>query len=118
MEYKDLNADYSVHYDTSSIVFYTAPEENDIVTIYSIGVNVSNVLDIGYYVGTYTTTNTISTKTMWKDGITGVAYISGQIISNTLVFDAAKNPSTTVVFRIKNSSGTTLKGINARIELA
>ena len=41
-----------------------------------------------------------------------------EIISNTLVFDAAKNPSTTVVFRIKNSSGTTLKGINARIELA
>jgi hypothetical protein len=40
------------------------------------------------------------------------------IVSNTVVYDAAGNPSVTVVFKIKNSSGITLKGMNARVELA
>lgn len=39
-----------------------------------------------------------------------------QIISNETVYDAAGNPSVTVVFKVKNSSGQELKGINARIQ--
>ena len=39
------------------------------------------------------------------------------IVSNTVVYDAAGNPSVTLVFKIKNSSGETLKGMNARVEL-
>lgn len=39
------------------------------------------------------------------------------IVSNTVVYDAAGNPSVTVVFKVKNSSGETLKGMNARVEL-
>jgi len=39
------------------------------------------------------------------------------IVSNTIVYDAAGNPSVTLVFKIKNSSGETLKGMNARVEL-
>jgi len=39
------------------------------------------------------------------------------IVSNTIVYDAAGNPSATIVFKIKNSSGETLKGMNARVEI-
>jgi hypothetical protein len=40
------------------------------------------------------------------------------IVSNTVVFDSAGNPSVTLIFKVKNSSGETLKGMNARVELA
>ena len=40
-----------------------------------------------------------------------------QVVSKTVVYDASGNPSVEVVFKIKNSSGKTLKGINARVEL-
>jgi len=39
------------------------------------------------------------------------------IVSNTVVYDAAGQPSVTLVFKIKNSSGETLKGMNAKVEL-
>jgi hypothetical protein len=40
-----------------------------------------------------------------------------QVVSNTVVYDASGNPSVEIIFKIKNSSGKTLKGINARVEL-
>lgn len=40
------------------------------------------------------------------------------IVSNTVVYDASGVPSVTLVFKIKNSSGEKLKGMNARVELA
>ena len=39
------------------------------------------------------------------------------IVSNTVVYDAAGQPSVTLVFKVKNSSGETLKGMNAKVEL-
>lgn len=48
-------------------------------------------------------------------GVPSISDIS--IVSNNVIYDAAGNPSVTVVFKIKNSSGTTLKGMNARVEL-
>jgi hypothetical protein len=40
-----------------------------------------------------------------------------QVVSKDVVYDAAGNPSVQVVFKIKNSSGQSLKAINARVEL-
>ena len=40
-----------------------------------------------------------------------------QVVSKTVVYDASGNPSVEIVFKIKNSSGQTLKGVNARVEL-
>lgn len=40
-----------------------------------------------------------------------------QILSNIVEYDAAGIPTGTVVFRIKNSSGEMLKGMNARIQV-
>ena len=39
------------------------------------------------------------------------------LISNQVTYDAAGNPSVTAIFRIKNSSGKTLKGVNARVQV-
>lgn len=39
------------------------------------------------------------------------------ILSQQVVYDSAGMPSITVIFKIKNSSGVELKGMNARIEL-
>lgn len=40
-----------------------------------------------------------------------------QILSNIVEYDATGQPTGTVVFRIKNSSGVALKGMNARIQI-
>jgi hypothetical protein len=40
------------------------------------------------------------------------------IVSNTVVYDAAGNPSVTLIFKVKNSSGESLKGMNAKVEIA
>jgi hypothetical protein len=48
-------------------------------------------------------------------GVPSISDIS--IVSNSVIYDASGNPSVTVVFKVKNSSGTTLKGMNARVEL-
>jgi hypothetical protein len=51
----------------------------------------------------------------FRTGVPNVSDIS--IVSNTVVYDAAGNPSVTLVFKVKNSSGETLKGMNAKVEL-
>ncbi len=40
-----------------------------------------------------------------------------ELISNTVVYDAAGNPSSTVVFKIRNSSGQKVKSVNARVKV-
>lgn len=59
-----------------------------------------------------------------EDGSSEVALRSGvpsssdiSIVSNTVVYDASGIPSVTLIFKIKNSSGETLKGMNAKVEL-
>jgi hypothetical protein len=37
-----------------------------------------------------------------------------KVLSNTVVYDAANNPSVRVVFRVTNSSGRVLKGIDVK----
>ena len=52
---------------------------------------------------------------VFRRGVPNVSDIS--IVSNTVVYDAAGNPSVTLVFKVKNSSGENLKGMNAKVEL-
>jgi len=40
-----------------------------------------------------------------------------EIVSNTVVYDASGNPSSTVVFKIRNSSGEDVKAVNARVKV-
>ena len=40
-----------------------------------------------------------------------------EVVSNTVVYDASKNPSATVIFKIRNSSGEDVKAVNARVKV-
>lgn len=40
-----------------------------------------------------------------------------ELVSNTVVYDASGNPSSTVVFKVRNSSGETIKAVNARVQV-
>lgn len=51
----------------------------------------------------------------FRRGVPNISDIS--IVSNTVVYDSAGNPSVTLIFKVKNSSGETLKGMNAKVEL-
>jgi hypothetical protein len=39
-----------------------------------------------------------------------------QVVSNEVVYDAAGNPTSKIVFKIKNSSGELLKAVNVKVE--
>lgn len=56
-----------------------------------------------------------NTESPFRNKVPNASDIS--IVSNTVVYDAAGNPSVTLIFKVKNSSGETLKGMNAKVEL-
>ena len=56
-----------------------------------------------------------SSEVALRSGVPSSSDIS--IVSNTVVYDASGIPSVTLIFKIKNSSGETLKGMNAKVEL-
>ncbi|MEY4331282.1 MAG: hypothetical protein RLZZ196_20 [Bacteroidota bacterium] len=39
------------------------------------------------------------------------------VISNTITYDSAGNPTATVVFKVRNSSGKTVSSVNARVQI-
>ena len=56
-----------------------------------------------------------SSGTDLRVGVPELSDIS--VVSNTVVYDAAGQPSVTLIFKVKNSSGEVLKGMNAKVEL-
>ena len=40
-----------------------------------------------------------------------------ELVSNTVVFDAAGNPTATVVFKVRNSSGEDVKSVKAKVKI-
>lgn len=40
-----------------------------------------------------------------------------ELISNDVFYGAANNPTATVVFKVRNSSGETVKSVNARVKV-
>jgi hypothetical protein len=72
--------DYSIDYKNKSITFATAPTINQIVSIFNIGFNGSNLLDLDYFVGDGTTTEFI-TKAPWLSTITTLIYVDGIVVT-------------------------------------
>lgn len=115
--YQEMNEDYIVDYDTNSIIFSNPPDNGYIVTIFSIGVNGSDLLDIGFFVGNGGQT-VFSTKTMWNSSITvtAYAYLNGVFLSNHIenvggviafVFDDPIPPNAIVHYILANSDTRT-----------
>jgi hypothetical protein len=86
---KLAGTDYSINYTTKSITFVTPPTANQIVSIFNVGFNGSNLLDLDYFIGDGTTTEFI-TKAPWLSTITTLIYIDGV-------------PSTPELFQTDNS---------------
>ena len=40
-----------------------------------------------------------------------------EIVSNTVSYDAADNPTATIVFKVRNSSKEIIKSVNARVQI-
>jgi hypothetical protein len=81
---KTLGVDYDVDYANNNIVFGTAPLVNQEVSIFSIGFNGSNILDIDYFVGDGVTTEFV-TGALWQTPVTSLVYLNGTVV-NPLLF--------------------------------
>ena len=93
------NTDYTVNYQSAEIVFNTVPTVNSLISIFSIGFNGSNILDIDYFVGDGTTTEFI-TRANWETSITSLIYLNGQP-ANPIIFktDSTYNFSNVIGLR-------------------
>jgi hypothetical protein len=122
----------SVAADAPIAIYSNSPEANDLGPNYRrlIPGNVIGALylgssDISYNEidATLVIAEDAAAEAKAIEGVTSVLYASApslsdiQLFSKNVVYDAAGNPSVELVFKIKNSSGRTLKGINARVEL-
>jgi len=122
----------SVAADAPIAIYSNSPEANDLGPNYRrlIPGNVVGALylgssDISYNEidATLVIAEDAAAEEKAVEGVTNVLYPAApslsdiQLFSKNVVYDAAGNPSVELVFKIKNSSGQTLKGINARVEL-
>jgi hypothetical protein len=80
---KSLTTDYAIDYKNHAVILLSAPAAGTLVSIFSIGFNGYNILDLDYFVGDGTTTEFL-TKAPWEDKTTSLIYVNGQVINPTL----------------------------------
>lgn len=122
----------SVAADAPIAIYSNSPEAVDLGPNYTrvIPGNVIGPLylgspDIGYSEidGALAISEDSTAEQKAADAASSVSYSSApslsdiQVFSRNVIYDATGNPSVEIVFKIKNSSGQSLKGINARVEL-
>ena len=73
---KTIVDDYNVLYDTNEIVFVDTPPAGELVSIFSLGYNGSNILDLDYFVGDGVTREFV-TQASWVDPVTYLVYVNG-----------------------------------------
>lgn len=72
----EIDTDYTVDYDTKSVVLTTAPADKTIVSVTSFGYNGTDILDIDYFIGDGSTFEFITNAT-WDDSATSLVVVSG-----------------------------------------
>ena len=77
-----LDVDYSVDYTTNAIVFKIPPVVGSVVAIFSIGINSTNTLDVGYIIGTGNSIE-YTTKSMWNPLYLVDAFVDGYTVPFT-----------------------------------
>jgi len=80
---KELSTDYSIDYQSNSIVFNAAPNLGDKIDILSIGYNSATMLDTDYFVGDGTTLEFI-TKAPWLPTVSSTVFVNGQVVGYLL----------------------------------
>jgi hypothetical protein len=73
---KEKIADYVFDYKTKTVRFNNPIPEGTYISVFSIGFNGSNILDLDYFVGDGSTKEFI-TKAPWLDNITYIVYVNG-----------------------------------------
>ena len=80
---KTYTTDYTIDYRNKLVVFNSTPTAGHVVSIFSLGFNGSNILDIDYFVGDGNTTEFI-TKAPWLSDLTSLVYQDGVVVTPTL----------------------------------
>ena len=80
---KTYTTDYTIDYTNRLVVFNSVPSAGQTVSIFSIGFNGGNILDIDYFVGDGETTEFV-TKATWVSSVTSLIYVNGVVASPTL----------------------------------
>jgi len=80
-----LTTDYTVDFRNRLIVFNSAPAANTQVSLFSIGFNGSNILEIDHFIGDGYTTEFVTNAT-YQSLFTTLVYIDG-VVSNPQIFE-------------------------------
>ena len=91
--------DYVVDYRTNQVTFTTAPAANSIVSLFSIGFNGTNVLDIDHFIADGSTTEFV-TNASWITPVSSLVYVDG-VVSSPLLFktDSSYDLANAIAFR-------------------
>ena len=102
-----LNSDqYTVDYRNREVTLISAPTTGEIVSIYNIGFNGNNILDIDYFIGDGVTTEFI-TKAPWLSAVTNIVYVDG-VVATPVLFqtDSSYETAKRVALRFATAPAT------------
>jgi hypothetical protein len=102
-----LNSDqYTVDYRNREVTLLVVPATGEIVSIYNIGFNGNNILDIDYFVSDGATTEFI-TKAPWLSAVTNIVYVDG-VVATPVLFqtDASYETANRVALRFATAPAT------------
>jgi hypothetical protein len=96
---KTLTTDYTIDYRNTLVNFITAPVANTQVSLFTIGFNGANILDIDHFVGNDDSTEFVSNAT-WREDISSLVYVDGVVV-NPAIFktDSSYDLSNAIAFR-------------------
>ena len=96
---KTLTTDYTIDYRNNLVVFVTAPAANTQVSLFSVGFNGANILDIDHFVSNGYSTEIVSNAT-WQENISTLVYVDGVVV-NPEIFktDSSYDLSNSIAFR-------------------
>ena len=80
---KTLSVDYTIDYQSNSVVFNTAPSQGVSIDILSISFNSANILDLDYFISDGVTTEYL-TKANWLPTIASTVLVNGAIVAYEL----------------------------------
>jgi len=80
---KTLNTDYTINYNTQSVILNSIPPANEQLSLFSIGYNGKNILGIDYFIGDGLTTEFV-TNIEWTTPVTSLVYLNGEVVNPIL----------------------------------
>jgi len=108
-----VTTDYIINYATRSVTFNATPSAKAIVSIFTIGLSGTNILDIEYFVGDGTTTEFV-TRAPWLSDVYSLIYVNGLLADYVLfktdsTYDLAN--ATGIRFAVAPATGATINYI-------